>query len=138
MMPGKFTCDGDNVSPALKWSGVPAGTKSLAIVCDDPDAPRGTWTHWIRFNMPPQATSVPEAVPCQPTLPDGSVQLINDSGSQGYDGPCPPSGTHRYYFKVFALGEKLDLTPVANKNDFFSAIKGRILAQGSIMATYKR
>lgn len=137
-MPRKFTCDGENISPALKWSGVPAGAKSIALVCDDPDAPRGTWVHWIRFNIPPDTVSAPEAVECGATLPDGSIQLVNDSGSQGYDGPCPPSGTHRYYFKVYALREKLSLSPSANKRDFYNAINGRILAEGSMMATYRR
>src|SRR3989304_2756237 len=103
-IPARHTCDGPDVSPMLKWSGAPAGTKSFALICDDPDAPAGTWVHWVIYGIPPDTTDLPEGVPPDETLPDGSRQGKNDFGRIGYGGPCPPPGKpHRYYFKIYAL-----------------------------------
>ena len=100
MIPAKYTADGPDVSPPLAWQGIPAGAKSLALINDDPDAPMGTWAHWVLWNIPSDTSALPENVPPDPHLPDGSCQGITDFGSTGYGGPAPPSGTHRYYFKI--------------------------------------
>ena len=136
-IPQEFCCS--RVSPPLSWSGVPPETKSIAILCDDPDAPRGDWVHWIVFNLPPDTTSLPKGVPTTPKLPNGAIQGTTDYGRPGYDGPCPPPGKpHRYYFKVFALDTMLDLDSSAEKPDLLKAMQGHILAQGALMGTYKR
>ena len=138
MIPSKYTCDGENVSPPLKWEGVPETTKSIALISDDPDAPMGTWVHWVMWNIPADATELSENVPPDEELPDGSIQGINDFKQHGYGGPCPPSGTHRYYFKVYALDEKLDLASSSRKKDLLTAMEGHILAEGQLMGKYKR
>jgi Raf kinase inhibitor-like YbhB/YbcL family protein len=138
MIPKRYTCDGANVSPPLAWTGVPQNTKSIAVLCDDPDAPMGTWVHWIMFNLPASARDLPEHVPTDLVLKSGAKQGAGDSGRIGYDGPCPPGGTHRYYFKVYALDRQLDLEPGVRKGPFAKAIEGHILAQGHLMGKYSR
>lgn len=138
MIPKKYTCDGINVSPPIQWSVVPEGTKSLAIICDDPDAPMGTWVHWVIYNLPAGINELPENVPTQPTLPDGSRQGRNDFGKIGYGGPCPPRGVHRYYFKIYALSEELKVEGDLTKSRLLDAMKGHVLAEGQLMGTYKR
>ena len=138
MIPKKYTDDGENISPPLSWTGVPANAKSIALIADDPDAPRGTWVHWVLFDLPPQTAGLPENVPKRTTLSNGGRQGINDSHSIGYDGPAPPSGTHRYYFKVYALDVMLTLESGITKAQLLKAINGHILAEGQLMGRYKR
>ena len=138
-IPSRYTADGADVSPPLSWSGVPEGTRSLALVCDDPDAPRGTWVHWVLYGLPPTVTELPEGVPADPTTPQGAKQGTNDFGRLGYGGPAPPPGKpHRYFFKIYALDIVPDLAPGASKQELLSAMEGHILAQGELMGTYKR
>jgi len=138
-IPKKFTCDGADVSPQLTWTEPPAGTKSFALLVDDPDAPAGNWNHWTLWNLPAGARDLPEGVSRQERLPDGSQQGKNDFRKTGYNGPCPPPGkAHRYYFKLFALDRKLDLKADAAKRDLESAMRGHILAQAEWMGRYGR
>ncbi len=137
-IPSKYTCDGANVSPPLRWTGVPEGTVSIAIISDDPDAPMGTWVHWVLYNLPGQTKELAQDFPPDETLPDGTRQGITDFGSTGYGGPCPPSGTHRYFFKIYAMDNKIDIVSVINKKDLVKAMEGHILAQGQLMGKYKR
>jgi len=109
MIPERFTCDGEDVSPPLAWTGIPDGTKSLALICDDPDAPMGTWVHWVLFNMAPSIEELPAKIAPERSFPHGPKHGINDFGKYGYGGPCPPGGTHRYYFKLYALDSEIDL-----------------------------
>jgi Raf kinase inhibitor-like YbhB/YbcL family protein len=133
------TCDGPDVSPSLNWTGAPAGTQSFALIADDPDAPAGTWVHWVLYNLPANATELPEGVKKQEQLPDGTLQGRNDFRKVGYNGPCPPPGKpHRYFFKLYALNAKLTLKAGATKNDVESAMKGHILAQTELMGKYGR
>ncbi|MGC8863059.1 MAG: YbhB/YbcL family Raf kinase inhibitor-like protein [Armatimonadota bacterium] len=138
MIPPKYTADGANVSPPLAFSGVPAGTKTLALICDDPDAPHRTWVHWVLFNLPARVTRLPENVPPLPKLPSGALQGRNDFGKIGYGGPAPPSGTHRYFFKVYAVDTVLSLEPGATKDRLLKAMDGHILAQGELVGRYSR
>jgi len=138
MIPRQYTCDGKDMSPPLKWDSVPDGTKSLALICDDPDAPIGTWVHWVVFNIPPDTRELPENVPLDKVLPDGARQGITDFGNNGYGGPCPPSGTHRYFFRIYALDTELDLQPDATKADLVAAMKGHVLDEGELMGKYRR
>ena len=137
-IPSKYTCDGDDISPPLQWEGVPDGTVSIALICDDPDAPMGTWVHWVLFNLPADTLTLAEKCPADANLPSGARQGITDFGRTGYGGPCPPSGTHRYYFKIYALDKKLDLPTSARKSDLLKAMEGHILNQGQLMGKYKR
>jgi Raf kinase inhibitor-like YbhB/YbcL family protein len=138
-IPTKYTCDGANVSPPLKWSNVPQGAKSLALIADDPDAPAGTWVHWVLFGVPPSTTELPEGVAAAKTVLDGARQGTNDFRKIGYGGPCPPRGNpHRYFFKIYALDTELTLNAGATKSDLTRAMEGHILAQGQLMGTYKR
>ena len=130
-IPAKFTCNGANVNPDLKINSVPNEAKSLVLIVDDPDAPRGLFTHWILWNIDPKTTDISEN-----SVPTGGVQGTNDFGKRNYGGPCPPSGTHRYFFKIFALDMKLDLKPSARRADLDAAMKGHILGQGELMARY--
>src|SRR5256885_1714257 len=116
-IPKKYTCDGSDLSPALTWAGTPAGTQSLALIADDPDAPVGTWTHWIIWNIPPEP-ALPEGIPKVENLSDGTRQGKNDFKRVGYGGPCPPPGkSHRYFFKLYAIGAKLDVKAGAGRNE---------------------
>ncbi len=138
MIPATYTCDSRDISPPLAWSGVPAQAKCLALLCDDPDAPVGDWVHWVIFNIPANSAGLAEAVPTNKTLPDGSIQGRNGWGRQGYGGPCPPGGTHRYFFTLFALDAPLGLSPQAGKADLLKAVQGHILAQAQLMGRYAR
>ena len=138
-VPKKYTADGDDVSPPLRWDDPPAATKSFAITCEDPDAPGGTWFHWIIYNLPPSTRRVKEAVAKTPTVPDDIRQGTNDFGKLGYNGPSPPKGKpHHYHYKVFALDKMLELKPGCKKGAFYAALKGHILARGQLVATYGR
>lgn len=137
-IPVKFSCKGADVSPALVWSEPPTGTKSFALIMDDPDAPMGTWVHWVLFNIPAAARALPEGVPTSATLADGSVQGVTSARSAGYHGPCPPSGTHRYFFKLYALDTALNLTSSADKKAVEAAMEGHILAQAELMGTFSK
>ena len=138
-IPKKYTCDGPDVSPALAWSGAPANTRSFALIMDDPDAPAGTWVHWVLYDLPADTTSLSEGVPKQEQLPSGARQGRNDFRKIGYGGPCPPPGKpHRYFFKLYALDKMLDLKPGATKADVEAAMKSHILSQGELMGRYGR
>lgn len=138
MIPSKYTCDGANVSPPLSWSGVPANAKTLALICDDPDAPGKTWVHWIVYDLPASTSSLPEYVSKEANLATGGQQGTSDFKKIGYGGPCPPSGTHRYYFKLYALDDSSSLNPGATKDQLLRALDGHILKQGQLMGRYKR
>jgi len=138
MIPKQYTADGKNVSPPLAWTGVPANAKSLALICDDPDAPRGTWVHWVLFNIPAEAKGLPESVPPQPKLANGAMHGNNDFPRLGYGGPAPPSGTHRYFFRLYALDAELRLDGGATRAQLDAAMKGHIIAQGQLMGKYRR
>lgn len=138
MIPKKYTCDGSDISPPLSWDSVPGGTKSLALISDDPDAPAGTWVHWVIFNLPADIKELTENIPPQQTLSNGAKQGKNDFGKIGYGGPCPPGGTHRYYFKLYALDKEINLGAGATKADLLKAIAGHILGEGQLMGKYKR
>jgi Raf kinase inhibitor-like YbhB/YbcL family protein len=138
-IPEKFTCSGADLSPALTWSNVPLTTKTLALIVDDPDAPSGTFTHWVLYNQPPGAQGLQEGVPGTAQLPGGTLQGMNSAHSVGYHGPCPPPGKpHRYYFKLYALDSRLDLQSGANKSELEQAIQGHILAQAEYMGRFAR
>jgi len=138
MIPSKFTCDGDDVSPRLQWGKGPRGTGSFALIMDDPDAPGGTFVHWILYDIPPPVVNLPEAVPPLQKLANAERHGKNSFGKLGYKGPCPPSGTHRYFFKIYALDTMLGLYSVDRKSDLERAMKGYILAKGELMAKYER
>jgi Raf kinase inhibitor-like YbhB/YbcL family protein len=138
MIPQKYTCDGKEVSPPLAWSGVPAGTKSLALICDDPDAPAGTWVHWVLFDLPADTKELSENIPPEKTLESGAKHGINDFREFGYGGPCPPGGTHRYFFRVYALDKETGLDPGSTKAQLVGAMEGHILAEGQLMGQYRR
>jgi len=133
MIPSEYTCDGANVNPPLTIRNVPAKTGSLAMIVDDPDAPRGTWVHWVVWNVGPDTTEIPAE-----SVPRGALQGTNDFGKQGYGGPCPPSGTHRYFFKLYALDTSLALKSGATKVQLEEAMKGHILEKAELLGLYKR
>jgi Raf kinase inhibitor-like YbhB/YbcL family protein len=137
-IPRQHTCDGVNVSPALEWSGAPQGTKTFAIICDDPDAPSGTWVHWVLYNLPGDRIGLVENVPATEKVPGDGLQGTNDSEKIGYDGPCPPSGTHHYFFKLYALDAELSLKAGATKAEVLKAMEGHIIGQTQLMGTYHR
>jgi len=138
MIPSRYTCDGQDISPPLQWSGIPPGTASIALISDDPDAPVGTWVHWVIFNVPPEKGRLPEELPPENVFSDGTTQGRNDFRRIGYGGPCPPGGTHRYFFKIYALDTRLGLKPGATKSDLLRAMKGHILDTGELMGRYSR
>jgi len=138
-IPAVYTCKGADVSPALDWSGAPAHTASFAVVMDDPDAPAGTWVHWVMWNLPPSTHLLPQGVAKHEQLPDGSHQGRNSFGKIGYNGPCPPAGqTHRYFFRVYALDSKLKLAAGADRSGLDDAMQGHVLAQGEYMGTFHK
>ncbi len=137
-IPAKFSCEGENISPPLQWGDPPEDTKSFALISDDPDAPAGTWVHWILYNIPEDVRVLPEAIPPEAELPDGSRHGENSFGRLDYGGPCPPSGTHRYYFKLYALDIILDLGPGVDKETLLQAMEGHILGETELMGTYTR
>ncbi len=132
-IPRLYTCDDQNISPPLAWTGVPTGTVSLALIMDDPDAPSGTWVHWVLFNLPPNLTGLEQA------KNGGGVEGKNDFSRLGYGGPCPPRGsTHRYFVKLYALDQALDLKSGTTKSQVENAMRGHILAQGQLIGRYGR
>ncbi len=133
MIPRQYTCDGRDINPPLIIAGVPQGAKSLALICDDPDAPVGIWVHWVIWNIDPGVKEIKEN-----SVPQGGVQGINDFRKHSYGGPCPPGGTHRYFFKIYALDTTLSISPNSNKADLEKAMKGHILAEGQLIGLYKR
>jgi len=132
-IPEKFSKDGQNVNPELRIEGVPAEAKSLALIVDDPDAPVGLFTHWLVWNIDPKTTEIAES-----TVPKGAMQGTNDFPGSGYDGPQPPSGTHRYYFKIFAVDQTLDLKSGAKRREVDAAMRGHVIAQGELMGRYSK
>ncbi len=141
-IPAQYTCDGEDISPALEWSGPPEGTKSLALIVDDPDAPDPaapmmTWVHWVLYNIPPSATGLPEGVKSQ-DLPGGTKEGLNDWKRTGYGGPCPPIGRHRYFHKLYALDVVLPDLRKPSKVKLEKALEGHILAEVELIGTYKR
>jgi len=136
-IPAKYTCDGRGISPPLNWQ-QPQDVKSFALISDDPDAPAGIWVHWVMWNIPADANELAENIQPVKELPDGSRQGVNDSREYGYGGPCPPRGVHRYYFKIYALDTMLDLPDETTKQKLLDAMKGHILAEGSLMGKYQR
>ncbi|HXP16062.1 MAG TPA: YbhB/YbcL family Raf kinase inhibitor-like protein [Terriglobales bacterium] len=138
-IPKKFTCDGADVSPELSWADPPPGTQSFALIADDPDAPAGTWTHWVLFDLPPTTSSLAEGVNKIDELPGGERQGRNDFRKIGYNGPCPPPGKpHRYFFKLYALNGKLNLKPGVSKQEVEQAMAGLIQGQAEWMGKYRR
>lgn len=138
-IPVKYTCDGADISPGLTWSKPPDGTKELVLICDDPDAPVGTWDHWVVYGLPPDTAGLPEGIAKKGTIESGGIQGKNSWGKIGYGGPCPPKGpAHRYFFKLYAVDKKLDLKPGANKKEVLKSVDGHILAQGKLMGKYGR
>lgn len=137
-IPRKYSCDGDDISPPLSWSDPPEGTESFALICDDPDAPVGTWVHWVVFNIPAEKRALQENIPAQDRLSDGSLHGRNSWRRRDYGGPCPPRGTHRYFFKLYALDTMLDLEAGAKKKQVLRAMEGHVLAQAELMGTYSR
>jgi Raf kinase inhibitor-like YbhB/YbcL family protein len=164
MIPNEYTSDGSDRSPPLEWSGVPDSARTLALICDDPDAPMGTWSHWVLFDLSPQVPALKEGIPAAETLafppneradpaaeggsPPGAVSPVsgatparqgkNDFGKVGYGGPCPPGGTHRYVFRLYALDTRLGLGSAATRSDVLKAIQGHILAEGRLVGRYRR
>jgi len=138
MMPERHAYDRDNLSPSLEWSGIPAGAATIAVICDDPDAPSGNWVHWVIFNIPASASRLQEGMPIAEQFDDGIVQGTNDFMKPGYDGPYPPFGTHRYVFTVYALDTVLDLAPGATRQALMRAMAGHVLGTGSLTGRYKR
>jgi Raf kinase inhibitor-like YbhB/YbcL family protein len=139
VIPPEYTCSGSDISPALQWTDPPAGTKSFALIVDDPDAPAGTWVHWVLFNLPPSSRELPENMAKDAELPGGGRNGRSDFQRLGYGGPCPPPGpAHRYFFKLYALDAKLQLKAGATKADLESAMKDHILAQAELMGRFAR
>jgi Raf kinase inhibitor-like YbhB/YbcL family protein len=138
-IPGKFTCEAEDLSPELSWSGTPSNTASFALLADDPDAPSGTWTHWVLFDLPANSTNLPEGLEKKESLPNGARQGRNDFGKTGYNGPCPPPGKpHRYYFKLYALDRQLELKGGATRGEVEKALQGHVLATAQWMGRYQR
>jgi Raf kinase inhibitor-like YbhB/YbcL family protein len=138
LIPAQYTCAGNDFSPPLTWSDIPAGAQSLALIADDPDAPVGTWVHWVAFNLPVTAGGLPEGIKDAKQLPGGGTQGTNSWRRIGYGGPCPPSGTHRYFFKLYALDKLLTLGNNTAAKDLQAEIKGHILAEAQLMGRFKR
>jgi len=138
MIPSKYSCDGEDVSPRLSWGEIPNGTQSLALIADDPDAPGGTFVHWVLYNLPPDTHQLPENVPAKTEQVSGALQGKNNFGNLGYGGPCPPGGTHRYFFKLYALDQMLDLKAGATKAEVEAAMEGHVLAEAHLMGRYSR
>ena len=137
-IPRQYGCKGADISPPVEWSNIPKDTKTLAIIMDDPDAPMGIWVHWVIFNIPATATGLQESVPKQESLPDGALQGKNDFRDFGYGGPCPPGGTHRYFFKLYALDATLQLKAGCTKAELLKTMAGHILGEAQLMGKYSR
>ncbi|MBN2188133.1 MAG: YbhB/YbcL family Raf kinase inhibitor-like protein [Chitinispirillaceae bacterium] len=137
-IPPQYTCDGADVSPPLAWSNVPPAAKSMVLIVDDPDAPAGTWVHWVVYDLPATIDSLPENMPKTDTLPTGGKQGRTDFNRVGWNGPCPPGGTHRYFFKIYALDTILNLPAGKTRAEIEKAMKGHLLAKGDLVGTYTR
>ena len=138
-IPTRYTCEGDNISPPLSWVGVPEDAESLVLICDDPDGPSGTWSHWVLYNVSPQIERLQEGIPDDERLSPTGMQGRNDFGDSGYGGPCPPQGSsHRYYFRLFALDKSLDFMPGATRDQVMGEIQDHILAQTEFIGHYSR
>ena len=138
-IPSRYTCDGEDLSPPLSWSGIPQGTRSLALIADDPDAPGGTWVHWVLYAVAPDVTEIEEGSAGAVSTAIGAIDGTNDFRRLGYGGPCPPpGGPHRYLFKLFALDSEPELNEGATKKDLVRAMEGHVLAEGRLMGTYRR
>ena len=137
-IPAKYTADGQDISPPLSWSDVPAGTEQFALIVDDPDAPRGTWIHWVVYGIPGDATSLPEGAGAKGKPAAGLLEGRNSWGKPGWGGPSPPSGTHRHYFRVYALGAEVKLKEGLTEAELTKAIEGHVLGMGELMGTYRR
>ena len=138
LIPVKYTCDGENISPPLAWTWYPKRTQSFALIADDPDAPMGTWVHWVIYNIPAHINSLEENIAKTDTLGQGIMQGITDFRKPGYGGPCPPGGTHHYYFKIYALDIMPDVEPGLTKAELLKIMKGHIIAKGQLVGKYKR
>ena len=137
-IPVQYTCDGRDISPPLKWGSVPEGARSLVLICDDRDAPHGTWTHWVIYNIPAEVRELEAGVSTMETLANGASQGVNDFKRVGYSGPCPPSGIHRYFFRLYALDAELKLKSRVRKQEVVRAMEGHVLAAVELMGTYRR
>jgi Raf kinase inhibitor-like YbhB/YbcL family protein len=139
-IPTRYTCEGDDISPQLSWTGTPPGTRSLALICEDPDAPRGLFTHWVLYNMPSDQTQLPEALESDERTATGRIQGRNDFGNTGYGGPCPPHGDqpHRYFFRLYALSKLLPVTLGTTRQQILDQMQGAVLAQTEWMGTFGR
>jgi Raf kinase inhibitor-like YbhB/YbcL family protein len=137
-IPTNYTCDGENVSPPLEWGQPPARTQSLALIVEDPDAPSGTFVHWVYYDLPPEMRGLPEGVSTDDKPSQGGTNGKNGANALGYTGPCPPSGTHRYFFRLYALDTKLDAAAGLTKDALLQAMEGHVLAQGELMGVYNR
>lgn len=138
LIPEKYTCSGEGISPPIEWDAAGDSVASYVLICEDPDAPIRTFTHWVLYDLSPETHALPEHVPDKDKLPNGGVHGINSMRKLGYMGPCPPSGTHRYFFKVFALDKKLELGPGAEKEKVLKAMSGHILGEGQLMGKYSK
>lgn len=138
MIPDKYSCDGRNIAPPLEWTNPPEDTKSFVLICDDPDAPMGTWVHWVVYDIPASISKLQEGTPPEKTLTNSGKQGTNDFHKIGYGGPCPPSGIHRYFFKLYAVDMFTDLEPGATKAQILRTIKGHILGEAQTMGKYSR
>ena len=137
-IPGKYTCDGENISPALSWSGVPKNTNSLALIFEDPDAPKKIWAHWILYNIPKDLRAIDEHISETAILLSGAIHGINDFGKFGYGGPCPPEEKHRYFLKLYALDELMRFKPGFKRNELLEAMEGHIIEEAQVMGVYQR
>jgi Raf kinase inhibitor-like YbhB/YbcL family protein len=138
LIPGKYTCDALDISPPLEWSEGPEGTQTYALINDDPDAPVGTWVHWVIYNLPVNVNELPEDVPSMEVLENGGKQGKNDFGRIGYGGPCPPGGTHRYFFKLYAVDMELEVKAGLTKKELLNLLEGHVLAECQLMGRYRR
>lgn len=138
LIPSLFTCEGENISPQISWVDYPKNTKSFALIADDPDAPMGTWVHWVVYNIPSNISELKQNFPLDKEFPNGIKQGITDFAKTGYGGPCPPSGIHRYFFKVYALDTILNAPNKLTKKDLLKAMEGHILAKGELIGKYRR
>lgn len=138
-IPRRYTCDGDDLSPPLEWLDVPSGARSMAVVCDDPDAPAGTWVHWVIYGLSAAVTGLAEGVRAVEVTADGAKQGVNDFRRIGYGGPCPPpDAAHRYFFRLYAMDCEVDLSPGATKAALLKAIEGHVVEEAALMGRYKR
>jgi Raf kinase inhibitor-like YbhB/YbcL family protein len=137
-IPQDFSCEGENISPPLEWSDYPEGAQAFALICEDPDAPSGTWVHWVIYDIPGSQDYLPEGIAPDRVLENGALQGMNSWRRVGYGGPCPPGGRHRYFFRVYALDAPLGLKPGVSNTTLLEAMAGHILGEGALMGTYQK